>query len=112
MLTKVLKNAILRFINFYLYLKEFMLNYTLLLEQLCDYIKQSQYLLLSLMLMTRTINTASTGLTAPIEAADKAEDKTTIYIEAVEGEHIKEINDMEETKEQDFCRKDIISATN
>ena len=51
------------------------------------------------MLITRTINTASIGLTAPIEAADKAKDETTIYIEAVEGEYTKEINNMEETRE-------------
>jgi uncharacterized ferredoxin-like protein len=62
--------------------------------------------------MTRTINTASTRLTVPIEAADKAEDETTIYTEAVEREHTKEINDIEETKEQDFCRRDTISITN
>ena len=51
------------------------------------------------MLMTRTINTANTRLTAPIEAADEAKDKTTIYTEAVEGEHTEEINNIEETKE-------------
>ena len=49
--------------------------------------------------MTRTINTASIRLTAPIEAADKVKNKTTIYIEAVEGEYIKEINNIEETRE-------------
>ena len=62
--------------------------------------------------MTRTINTASTGLTVPIEAADKAEDKTTVYIKAVEGEYTEEINDIEKTKEQDFCRRDTMSAIN
>ena len=64
------------------------------------------------MLIIRTINTASTRLTAPIEAADKAEDKTTIHIKAVEGEHTKEINNIEETKEQDFHRRDTISTIN
>ena len=64
------------------------------------------------MLMMRTINTASTGLTTPIEAADKAEDEITVYIKAVEGKHTKEINNMEETKEQDFCRRDTISVIN
>jgi uncharacterized ferredoxin-like protein len=64
------------------------------------------------MLMTRIINTASTGLTVPMEAADKAKDKTTVHTKAVEGEYTKEINDMEETKEQDFCRRDTISAIN
>ena len=51
------------------------------------------------MLMTRTTNTASIGLTAPIEAADEGEDKTTVYIEAVEGAYTKEINNIEETRE-------------
>ena len=51
------------------------------------------------MLITRTINTASIGLTVPIEAADKAKDETTVYIEAVEGEYTKEINNTEETRE-------------
>ena len=62
--------------------------------------------------MTRTINIASTRLTAPIEAADKAKDKTTIHTKAMEGEYTKEINDMEETKKQDFHRRDIISIIN
>ena len=64
------------------------------------------------MLMTRTINTANTGLTAPIEAIDEAKDETTIHTKAVEGEYTKEINNIEEIKEQDFCRRDIISAIN
>jgi hypothetical protein len=62
--------------------------------------------------MIRTINTASTGLTVPIEAADEAEDETTVYTEAVEGEYTKKINNMEKTKEQDFCKRDIISTIN
>ena len=62
--------------------------------------------------MTRTINTASTGLITPIEAADKAKDETTIYTKAVEGEHTKEINNIEEIKEQDFYRRDIMSVIN
>ena len=49
--------------------------------------------------MMRTINTASTRLTALIETVDEAKDETTVYTEAVEGEHTKEINNMEETKE-------------
>ena len=64
------------------------------------------------MLMTRTINIANIGLTAPIEAINKGKDKTTIYIKAVEGAYTKKINNIEETKEQDFCRRDIISTTN
>jgi hypothetical protein len=62
--------------------------------------------------MIRTINTASIGLTAPIKAVDKVKDKTTVHIEAVEGEYTKEINDIEETREQDFCRRDAISIIN
>ena len=64
------------------------------------------------MLIIKTINIANTGLTVPIEAVDKAEDKTTIYTKAVEGEYTKEINNIEETKKQDFCRRDIISIIN
>ncbi len=89
-----------------------MLNCALLLEQLYNYIKQSQYLLLSLILIIRTINTASIKLTIYIEAADKGEDKATVYIEAKKGVYTKKINDMEETREQDFSRRDIISAIN
>ena len=47
-----------------------------------------------------------------MEAADKAKDETTIYIEAVEGEHTEKINNIEETKEQDFYKKDIMSVIN
>ena len=55
---------------------------------------------------------ASTGLTAPMEAVDEVKNKTTIYIKAVEGKHTKEINNIEETKEQDFCRRDTMSIIN
>ncbi len=55
---------------------------------------------------------ASIRLTVYIEAADKGKDKATIYIEAVEGVYIKEINNIEETREQDFNRRDIISIIN
>ena len=55
---------------------------------------------------------ASIRLTVPIEAADEAKNETTIYIEAVEGEYTKEINDTEETREQDFRRRDAISIIN
>src|SRR6266700_8324762 len=112
MLAKALKNITLRFISLYLHLKEFVLNCALPLKQLCNYIKQSQYLLLSLILMIRTINTASIRLTIYIKAADKGKDKATIYTEAVEGAYTKEINNIEETREQDFSRKDIISIIN
>ena len=74
--------------------------------------KQSQHLLLSLMLMIRTINIASIRLIVYIEAIDKGEDEATIYIEAKEGIYTKEINDIEETKEQDFSRRDAISIIN
>ena len=60
----------------------------------------------------RTINTASIRLITPIEALDKGEDKTTIYIEAVEGVYIKETNDIKETREQDFSRRNTISIIN
>ena len=62
--------------------------------------------------MTRTINTASIRLTAPIKAADKSKDEITVYIEAVEGVHTEKINNIEETREQNSCKRDAISATN
>ena len=89
-----------------------MLNCMLLLKQLYNHIKQSQYLPLSLILMTRPINTASIKLTAPIEAADKGENKTTIHIKAVDGAYTKKINNTEETREQDSRRKNTISVIN
>ena len=64
------------------------------------------------MLMIRPVNIASIGLTAPIKAADEGEDKTTIYIEAVEGVYTKEINNTKETRKQDSCKRDAISITN
>ena len=111
MLTKALKNVTLRFISLHLHLKKSVLNCTLLLEQLYNHIKQSQYLLLS-SIMTRIINTASIKLTVFIEAADKGKDKTTVYIEAVEGAYTKETNNIEETREQDSRKKKAISAIN
>ena len=62
--------------------------------------------------MTRTVNTASIGLTASIEAIDKGKDKTTVYIEAGEGVYIKETNNIEETRKQDSHIKNTISAIN
>ena len=47
-----------------------------------------------------------------MEAADEGEDETTVYIEAVEGAHTEETNDMEETREQDSRRRDTMSAIN
>ena len=64
------------------------------------------------MLIMRTMNIANIRLTAPIKAADKGEDKTTVYTEAVEGIYTEEINNIEETKKQDFHKRDAISATN
>ena len=62
--------------------------------------------------MTGTINTTSIRLTIPIEAIDKDKDKTTVYIKAVERVHTKEINNIEEIREQDSYRKNAISAIN
>ena len=109
---KALKNITIYFISLHLHLKEFVLNCALPLEQLCNHIKQSQHLLLSSILMTRTTNTASIGLTTYTEATDKGEDKATGRIEAEEGVYTKEINDMEETREQDSHRRDAMSAIN
>jgi hypothetical protein len=64
------------------------------------------------MLMMRTINTASTGLTISIKAVDEAEDKTTVHTEAVKGEYTKEINDIKKTKKQNFRKRDAISIIN
>jgi len=62
--------------------------------------------------MIRTINTASIRLTVYIEAVDKGKDKATVYIEAVKVAYTKEINNIEETKEQDFSKRDTISTIN
>ena len=64
------------------------------------------------MLMIRPVNTASIGLTTPIEAADEGEDKTTVHTKAVEEVYTEEINDTEEIREQDSHRRDAISTTN
>jgi hypothetical protein len=48
--------------------------------------------------MIRTTNTANIGLTAPIEA--------------VEGAYTKKANNIEETREQDFSKRDTISTIN
>ncbi len=42
---------------------------------------------------------ANIRLIVYIEAVDKGEDKIIIYIKAIEGVYIKEINNIEETKE-------------
>ena len=55
---------------------------------------------------------ASIGLTAYIEAADEGEDEATVYTEAVEVVYTKEINDIEETREQDSRRRDTMSVIN
>jgi hypothetical protein len=62
--------------------------------------------------MIRTINTASIKLTAPIEAIDKGEDKTTIHIKAVEGVYTKETNNIKEIREQDLSKRNTIYITN
>ena len=111
MLAEALKNATLHFISPHLHLKESVLNCILLLKQLYNHIKQNQHLPPSLM-MTKTINTASIRLTTPIKAMDEGKDKTTIYTEAMEGAHTKEINNMEETREQDSHKRNAMSAIN
>ena len=55
---------------------------------------------------------ASIRLTVYIKAADKGKNKIISCIEAKEGVYIKEINDMEETREQDFSRKNTMSIIN
>ena len=62
--------------------------------------------------MIRTINIASIRLTAPIEAIDKSENKTIIYIKAVEGAYTEEINNIEEIRKQNSRKRDIISVIN
>ena len=62
--------------------------------------------------MIRIMNIASIKLTIPMEAIDEGKDKTTIYIEAVEGVYTKEINNTKETRKQDSCKRDAISITN
>src|SRR6266536_5975673 len=108
-LTKTLKSITLCFINLYLYLKESILSCDQLLEQLYDHVKLNQHLLLSLTLMTKNINTASIRLTVHIEAIDEVEDKASVYIEAVEETHTIGINVIEETREQDFSKRDVMS---
>jgi len=53
---------------------------------------------------------ASIGLTTYIEAMDKVEDKASVYIEAVEETHTTGINVIEETREQDFSKRDTMSV--
>ena len=64
------------------------------------------------MLMMRTINIANIGLTAPMEAINKGEDETTIYIKAVEEVYTKEINNIKEIREQNSRKKNTISIIN
>ncbi len=61
--------------------------------------------------MTENTNTASIRLTAHIEAVDKIEDKALVYTEAVEETHTIGINVIEETREQDFSKRDVMSTT-
>ena len=62
--------------------------------------------------MIRIINIANIGLTVPIKAINEGEDEITIYIKAMEGVYTKEINNTEDIREQDFCRRDIIPIIN
>ena len=112
MLAEALRSATLRFTSLHLHLKEFVLNYALPSEQLCDHMKQNRHLLPSLMLMMTSTNTASIGLTVHTEAEDEAEDEASVHItEGGEETHTEEVNVMEETREQDFSRRDAMSAT-
>ena len=109
-LAKALKSITLRFTSLYLHLKESILSYDQLSEQPCNHVKLNQYLLLSSTLMTENTNTASIRLTAHIEATDEVEDKASVYIEAVEETHTTGINVIEETREQDFSKRDAMST--
>jgi len=60
--------------------------------------------------MTKNTNTASIRLTVHIEAVDKIEDEALVYIEAVKETHTTGINVIEETKEQDFSKRDAMST--
>jgi len=80
-------------------LKESILSYDQLSEQLYDHVKLNQHLLLSSTLITKNTNTANIGLTVHIEAIDEVEDKASVYIEAVEETHTAGINVIEETRE-------------
>ncbi len=89
----------MRFTSLYLHLKESILSYDQLSEQLCDHVKLNQHLLLSSTLITKNTNTASIRLTIHIEATDKVEDKALVYTEAIEETHTVRINIIEETRE-------------
>ena len=64
------------------------------------------------MLMIKTMNMASIGLIVYMEAVDEGEDKATGRTEAEEGVYTKEINDIEETREQDSCKRNAMFAIN
>jgi len=87
------------------------LSYDLLSEQLYDHGKLSQHLLPSPILTTISTNTVNTRPTVYIEAADKVEDEALVNIEAAEEAHTGEINDIEETREQDFSKRSVMSTT-
>jgi hypothetical protein len=54
------------------------------------------------------MNTASIRLTVHIEAVDEVEDEASVYTEAV---HTEEISVIEETREQGFGKRDVMSTT-
>jgi len=62
------------------------------------------------MLIITNTNIASTRLTGYTEAVDKIEDKASVYIEVKKEAYTKKTNVIEETKEQDFSRRDTTSA--
>src|SRR6266536_6125180 len=109
-LAEALKNTTLRFTSLYPHLKESVLSYDQPSEQPYDHVKLNQHLLLSSTLMTKNTNMASIGLTTHIEAVDKIEDEASVYTEAVKETHITGINVIEETREQDFSKRDAMST--
>jgi hypothetical protein len=57
-----------------------------------------------------SMNIVNTRLTAHTEAVDKVEDEALVNIEAAEEAHTREINDIEETREQDFSKRSVMST--
>ena len=110
-LARALRNTTLRFTSLHLHLKESVLSCDRLSEQPYDHVKLNQHLLLSSTLMTENTNTANIRLTVHIEAADEVEDEASVNIEAAEEAHTGEINDIEETREQDFSRRSVMFIT-
>ena len=64
-----------------------------------------------MILIIKTTNTASIRLIIHIEATDKTEDKASVYTKAIEEVYTREINAIEETREQDSSRRSTMSIT-